>query len=269
MERDLIIILRRIAADVERDILHLESSPAFSHRIAADQRRLILSALRRREAEGWTRIGHTVSAHQAHAAAAAVESMQDRLDVLMKLKYTKTDLATFRSSAVAEAERNVDAAIARELGSKITLSQQVYRTRQLASGQIDRFVTQALGRGLNAREIAREAKRFIKPDVPGGMSYAAMRLGRTEINNAFHATQISYAKGNPLVTSLIWNLSGSHKRPDQCDDYASHGPWIKDDVPRKPHPQCFCYLTAEVEDNAAFLRNFAAGKYDSLLDQLV
>lgn len=265
MEKDVILTLRRMASAVERDLRSLAAQKTFSARIEADQKRLILTAIRQREAQGWTAIGHTVSAAQADAAAAAVNATQDYVDLLLRQQLSAAERRALREAAIAQAQRTVDAAVSRELVSKVPLSTRVYRARDLASGQIDRMVTNALGRGLNARQIAREAARFISPDTPGGTSYAAMRLGRTEINNAFHATQVNYARTNPFITAMKWNLSGSHKRPDECNQYADHDPYDPADVPQKPHPQCFCYLTPETIDDATFVRNFLAGRYDDLV----
>jgi hypothetical protein len=37
----------------------------------------------------------------------------------------------------------------------------------------------------------------------------------------------------------------------------------------KPHPQCLCYITAETDDEDAFVNGFLHGKYDQYLDQKV
>jgi len=79
------------------------------------------------------------------------------------------------------------------------------------------------------------------------------RIARTEAANAFHLAQIRATEDDPEVIGYHWRLSGSHPKPDICDEYArmdfglGPGVWPKDRVPRvKPHPHCMCYLVPRV-----------------------
>lgn len=116
---------------------------------------------------------------------------------------------------------------------------------------------------------------MIDPSTPGGVSYAAKRLGRTELNNAFHTTQQASAEVNPFVMALRWNLSLSHKKPDRCDELAdghsrgkTSGIYLPSDLPRKPHPQCLCYTTNEMMDEDEFLNLVSNPDYlDGLIDE--
>jgi hypothetical protein len=139
----------------------------------------------------------------------------------------------------------IDAAMARIQGKSYRpLSTRVYRTQQLVKGQVNRMINQHLARGSSGRELARDIRQFVKPSAPGGLRGASLRLGRTELNNAFHAVSIDQAQKNPYVTGMVWHLSGSHPRPDACNDYEEQffRPY---EVPNKPHPNCFCYVTPE------------------------
>lgn len=80
----------------------------------------------------------------------------------------------------------------------------------------------------------------------------------------------------PWVEGMKWNLSESHPRPDPCDDFAKEdhddlGPGIfkPGNVPPKPHPQCFCYVTAVMLDDEAFLDRLVEGRYDRFLNRRV
>lgn len=116
---------------------------------------------------------------------------------------------------------------------------------------------------------------MVDPSTPGGVSYAAKRLARTELNNAFHTTQQASAEVNPFVVGLRWNLSMSHKKPDRCDELAAgHSPgktsgvYLPSDLPRKPHPQCLCYTTNEMMDEDEFLDLVSNPDYlDGLVDE--
>ncbi len=174
--------------------------------------------------------------------------------------------AEFRRRMMVEANRTVQTYLARaNLG--MTLSERVYRNGQVASGRIDRIVGNGVLRGASAREIARDVHGLINPNTPGGASYAAQRLARTELNNAFHrVSQDTYA-ANPFVDMVSWELSSSHPRADECDDLV--GKYRSDDTPEKPHPQCLCYITPEVIARAELVRRFKRGEYNDWADGMI
>jgi hypothetical protein len=144
------------------------------------------------------------------------------------------------------------------------LSTRVVGTGRLVQRRLDTVIQSALTRQLNADELSREVYRFISPTVPGGASYAAMRIARSEINNAFHQQQIAQGQ-RPGVEAILWNLSGSHVTPDDCNKYATRKRFRPDKVPDKPHPQCMCYLTYEMADPDDFLAALESGAFDDLL----
>jgi hypothetical protein len=139
---------------------------------------------------------------------------------------------------------------------------------------VEGIINESLLSGRSAREIASLVHKYINPRTPGGASYAAMRLGRTELNNAFHTTSIRMATDDPFVDRMRWNLSGSHPRPDICNELASAvnrsgwepGEYSVGQIPGKPHPQCLCFTTTIPISEEAFLRNIHAGKYDHMAD---
>jgi hypothetical protein len=103
-----------------------------------------------------------------------------------------------------------------------------------------------------------------------------MRLARTELANAFHLSTIRYGREMPWVQGWKWNLSGSHGRPDICNDYANDdhddlGPGVfkKANVPGKPHPQCLCFITAYQPSEADFIRNMKRGYYNQYMTQMI
>jgi hypothetical protein len=146
----------------------------------------------------------------------------------------------------------IDAAVARMQGkSYVPLSRRVYHTQALVKGQVNRMINYHLAKGSSGRELAHDIRQYVRPSVPGGLNYASLSLGRTELNNAFHAVSVDQAKKNPYVTGLTWHTSGSHPRPDRCDDYDQQF-FKPHEVPDKPHPNCFCYVTAETISSAQF-----------------
>jgi len=45
------------------------------------------------------------------------------------------------------------------------------------------------------------------------------------------------------------------------------GVYPKDEVPRRPHPQCLCYVTHVQEDDEVFTNKLAKGDYDDYLNE--
>lgn len=144
------------------------------------------------------------------------------------------------------------------------LSPRVYRNAALSSGAVERQIRSGIIQGLSVRELADSVKRYISPATPGGVAYAAKRLARTEINNAFHEAQKIEGE-SPFVRGVQWNLSNSHPakkgaKPDKCDVYANADPfdlgrgvYPADQVPDKPHPNCLCYMTHQTVSDEEML----------------
>lgn len=153
---------------------------------------------------------------------------------------------------------------------KRELSVRVYDQAALHTGKVEDMIRAGVVSNLSAKELAESVYQYVSPTTPGGASYAAMRLARTEINNAFHERQLEGAK-RPGVRAVKWNLSGSHRVPDLCNVYSSHskgsGEWPVDQVPEKPHPQCFCFLTYVMMSSEEFIQAMANGDFDGQINR--
>lgn len=182
----------------------------------------------------------------------------------------------WRASMIAKAKVGVDSLISRKQNG-ITLSQRVYKNQALSKGYVDRAINNGLALGKSAKAIAADVVGFIDPATPGGASYAAMRLGRTEVNNAFHATAVRNYQNTPWVQRVKWSLSGSHPagKVDECNDYADSvhfkggeaGEFLAMEVPGKPHPNCLCYVEPVVMDLDQYAKNFKSGQYDQYIEK--
>lgn len=277
-EGELLHTLRRTVSRIDREIKQLERQTGIGAKVRAEQLRDTKAALHREIAVLWRLMGSEVEARRADAAAAAVKSMGVYDQMLFRSVMSKADVDTLMRSAVAQAERSVDHVTSRLQGySRIPLSKRVYQSQALVSGQIDRLINDGLSKGYSARELGASIRGFIRPDTPGGVKYAMQRLGRTELNNAFHATQIRYSVQAPWITGMKWNLSGSHPVPDECNEYAEQehtdgggpGVFLPREVPGKPHPQCLCYCTPVTVERDEFIAQFESGKYDRYVDTLM
>lgn len=178
------------------------------------------------------------------------------------------------SSLLATSQEGAQSLISRR-DNGYTLSQRVWRNSQATQKALNETIDAGLVLGKSAAEIASDVKQFLRPNVPGGASYAAMRLGRTEVNNAYHATSMRHYRETPWIDEVKWWLSGSHPKPDECNEYAEAvngrgmgaGVWKVSDVPDKPHPQCLCYVTPVSPDLDKFAKDYKSGKYDQYVEQ--
>jgi hypothetical protein len=274
-DRDVIALLKSFRDDVNRMLRQVDGRPGVGALVRQQQLLLIKRNLQREQAKLWRSLGDIVRARRLEAASRSInlaKALDTFLLVAGKVRGGRAIAEKIAQAELAAAERVMDRLIARLVGSSyIPLSQVVYNSEVAINGAVDRLVNSAIARGLSAREFALEARPYINPFTPGGVQYAAMRLARTEINNAAHAVAVDAQRDKPWVTGMRWHLSGSHPRPDVCDQLAkgSNGKGIyeTDAVPAKPHPHCFCFVTPETVDEAQFLDNLVGGQYNSYLER--
>lgn len=218
------------------------------------------------------RFGKMVRGYQADAAEEAINaSLYDQKGLLAKLFKNPIDRQNYADSLRQTARQNVEAAISRILFTQQPLSERVYKTKALANGLVDKAINNGLARGDSANDIANAVRNLISPETAGGVSYAAKRLGRTEIHNAFHAQSILETQDTPWVADMQWHLSKRHKRDpgDLCESYALKKIFEKENVPMPPHPNCRCFVTPVLPDYNSFEDNLVAGRYNNYLDEFI
>jgi hypothetical protein len=261
-DRDLNRVLERAARDAQRRIIALElGPPGIGARVRQAQLTSTLRAIREAQHALWEQgVGPLITDRLRDAQFAAIQAGMFMDDVLFEaLPANQAEI--MRASARAMAQTGLEAEAAR---ISQELSPRVYRNADLASRVIEQTIRSGIIQGLSARELAATVARFIRPTTPGGISYAAMRLARTELNNAFHQRQIAIAQNKPWVEGVKWNLSGSHPKTDLCDVFAhddayglGSGVFPPDDVPSKPHPHCLCFMTYEMQSPESFAADLA------------
>jgi len=278
-DHEVIAMLKHSRDDLDRQLQAIVGNKPGAE-VRREQLRLARQAINREMDRIWRQLREIIETHSLVAAKDAVRVNQYFETALLRSGLSRAEMGALEKSLIQQAQQAVQHAINRKFDesgtTRIPLSERVYHSRQVIDRQVERLVNSALARGLSAREFANEVKQFIRPDTPGGVRYAAMRLARTEINNAFHYAQTRDSSQKPWVSGQRWHLSGSHPKPDVCNDYASAnhanlGPGVyrKDDVPAKPHPQCLCFVTPETESEAEFIKNLQSGRYDNYLNSRI
>ena len=207
-----------------------------------------------------------MAARRASAASRAARLSAAADAALLSLVGKSPQAQYLYDSALQVSQRAIDVALQRMRFSAVPLSQRIYNTSVWMNGRLGKLINETLASGLNAREFAARARDWFNPNTPGGVRYAAMRLARTEINNAFHSISAQKYAETPWINQVDWNLSGSHSTPDECDLYARQSPFPADKVPARPHPQCLCNITPRSVGEDEFVENFLKGDYDEYLD---
>jgi len=171
-------------------------------------------------------------------------------------------------------ERAVLAMLARTRQDGLKISDRVWRTSERARNSIRIIVEDAVARGQDARTTAKQVQKYLQPGVwtahkaetrkrlgvHKDVSYEAMRLARTEMNNAFHEGMVAANQHSPGYRGIYWRLSLGRvmPRPDVCDDMAantSHGEpgfYPKGYEPTRPHPACMCVTISAWESPEQF-----------------
>lgn len=194
--------------------------------------------------------------------------------MLQKRLYRKFP-ASVQTMLEYQARSGLDSFISRQENT-LPLSRRVVKNYDLWTKKMDTEISVGLLQGQSADEIARRVRSMINPSVMGGVKYASMRIGRTEVANAFHLTTIRTTREQPWVRGYKWNLSGSHGKPDVCNEYAEDdhdslgaGVFKKVNVPGKPHPQCLCYLTVVSMSDSDFISAYNKGRFNQYFQSAV
>lgn len=271
-DREIAKVLKQSVRDVDKQLKKYLGSTRTGAVVRAEQLRVVKRALLEELAKLYSEIGNIVAANQARAAAAAIQ-MGTKVNAILFAAAGDAALASALELGMLRGlTSTIDIVVTRMTQSKFPLSERIYKSEVWASGVLENKINSALARGLSAQEFAKEVKDFYRPDTPGGARYASLRLARTELNNAFHAASVNNVAGAPWVEGMKWHLSRSHPKADDCDALAKEdqfkmgeGVFPVNEVPRKPHPQCFCVVTPVVVDEDEFIDSLLAGRYDDYI----
>ena len=126
-------------------------------------------------------------------------------------------------------------------------------------GEIENVVLSGIARGQSAAEMSNQLSQFMLGGGTGmgtSVQAKAMRLARTEINNAYWESARRSRAQSPVVKGIKWELSGRHPEYDVCNLLAEEvtgfsmgaGVYPPEYLPAKPHPNCLCYQVDVLRD---------------------
>ena len=149
--------------------------------------------------------------------------------------------------------------------SGISLSRRVWDLRDAHLRRLRAIIAAGIAAGRPATAIASDIKAMTHvgqistagraSSEPGRGVYKsayknALRVARTETNNAYVDAEMEYAKHKGY--SKMWNVSVGHRFSDSCDDLAGRifGPDEMEDLANlyPQHPACACFLTTVLPD---------------------
>lgn len=99
---------------------------------------------------------------------------------------------------------------------------------------------EGLAGGISAARAADSVLQWFNPRYKGGLSYSMDTTMKTEFANTLHDAQ-KVAANVAGIRYVMWEVSASHTRPDECDDYDGQI-YPVDLVPEIPHANCYCTL---------------------------
>lgn len=264
-DKKVVAALKDASEDAVKAVEKYADKENISSKVAVYQSSLLRDEIRKVVRDLFNGIGPIVKDGQADAAeAAAKASLQTDADVLKILFPDPKRRKQFEASFKQSARQGIQAMINRVLEPQWPLSERIWNSGSIAAGTLDRKINSALARGASARELAKLVKSDVAYGAPGGTSYVTMRLARTEINNAYHAQSIGQTQDSPWVAEMEWHLSKVHKEQNcLCEVYADQQYFDKQSVPKKPHPQCMCFVTPKRIEKSVFATDLTAGKFDA------
>lgn len=259
-------ILAQASDDAESQIASLAKNQTFSAKVKTTQLKMVMAEIREVLNDAFREITPVIAQGNKSSALAAVNAITET-----DLEYLKRAFAAsggsysdFIEGQRKQAQIQVANVVTKMYSFDKPLSSRVYRTRYQATVWVRNTVHRKIATGASAREIAYSVRKSIRTNTPGGVGYAAMRLGRTEVNNAFHATSINLAKDRPWINGMVWHTSRTHEveegKIEICEIYDGKT-FDVEQVPPKPHPQCRCYVVPEVEPLDTFVTHLTAGQY--------
>ena len=131
----------------------------------------------------------------------------------------------------------------------LRISSSIWAQSQVS--EIENVVLSGIARGQSARDMSNQLSQFMLGGGTGmgtSVRAKAMRLARTEINNAYWESARRASIESPVVKGIRWELSARHPKYDVCDLLANEnlfglgaGVYPAEYLPAKPHPNCLCY----------------------------
>ncbi len=164
-------------------------------------------------------------------------------------------------------QTNSDAlkAFQQRVDNGMNLSQKIWNQAPDMKKELECALSAGIQKGMSAITLSKRISKYLN-DFPSlkadygerfgaaadvyDCEYRSMRLARTEINMAYRTAEQERWKQFDFVLGYEIKLSGSHPRPDICDDLK--GKYPKNFKFTGWHPNCFCYCVPVLKTEDEF-----------------
>lgn len=202
------------------------------------------------------------AADRESAVAALVNAPPDpQLAITYDEAFNLTNGQSINVSFGNLAIRAVDRVATRYYRDGLKLSERIHRFDTYGRKIIEDTLMQGIVEGISARDMAKRLQTAMGEASLDGKPptrYQAMRIARTEINNAHREAHVMSTEAAPgvlkeYIRGVRWNLSLSHQDADICDIWATHdsgmgpGVYLPADVPAD-HPHGLCFTTTVLKE---------------------
>lgn len=183
--------------------------------------------------------------------------------------------------------------VGRLWGDGYSYSDRVWRSARGFEDKIKRIITEGLARGRDVVKIARDIEVYVKDGAAtaakrwgdlqkdtnewnrrigrANVDYNALRLVRTELGASLQDAAAWQGDFNPGANGWYdWVRINTIEWGCECPDLAANGPYRKEDIPARPHPNCLCEIRPQLRDQKEFigsLKSWASGSSVGYLDE--
>jgi hypothetical protein len=200
---------------------------------------------------GMIELAQEASERESRIEALAGLSADGELDAGLTRNYTLSDGAELSVAYGRTAGTAVERLATRYYADGLRLADRLYAMSDGTRTVVENMLLEGVAEGRTVRQVARRLEPALTEAGASNPRYQAMRIARTEVNNAYREATILAAKDpdtgalKPHLLGVRYALSGSHPTPDICDIWATHdsghgpGVYAPDEVPID-HPNGLC-----------------------------
>lgn len=201
------------------------------------------------------------------------EYLIDAFENVETFKITQTGI---KNLFISVNNRVVSSIASRVYQDGYTFSERIWNAGLDYQKQIKDVITTGLAQNRDLIKIAKDlqvyiadgkialAKRYGKLKrgtsvfmrrIGNKVDYRALRLVRSELYQSLQIASIEQGRTNPACTKMYdWVLSSGRQHWNcACEDIAGSSPYILQDVPGYPHPNCACSVRPKLMDSREFI----------------
>lgn len=211
-------------------------------------------------------------------------------EILMKYDQTLISIGTIKDIYVGINQEVMINTLNRMLQDRYTYSERLWGIADSYKKDMENIINSGLLQGRSTVEIAKDIQVYLKDGkialanrygalergtkeflkrVGNTVDWRALRLIKSELHMSLQTAALEHGKSNPACTGYYyWILaSGRAHYNCACDGIAAGGPYLYEQVPAYPHPNCECRVQPVLKYQKDFeeeLRAFLNGEMNDI-----